>query len=375
MKKKVIIISIVAAVALALVGGSIGLYCSGVVDDQLESIGLKKDSGSKKRQVRHSDDDDIDETDETKVIETDASEETEPVAATIETQSELIKVAVINNDPNESSYRTAMDADLKEFFTPENGYDATFLYSMKEDEKVKGAESFITTGIDYLFVFTTDQSPWEDVLEEANEAGVKVIFFDSYLDLDGSLYEARIYADMESQGEYAVEWMDAQDLDEYNILHLEGVLGSMAQVDRTVALNEMADYEDNWNIVLEETAMWDRSTAQSIVTEAIDSGVEFNVIYADNEFMMFGAIDALDEAGITHGPDGDVMIVTFAGTKDALNEVLKGNWNFVVMESPYMSEYIDAVIKGYIPNGDVAMVDYGFEAGYITKEDVDNYGY
>ena len=48
---------------------------------------------------------------------------------------ELIKVGIINNDPNESGYRTANDADLKKTFTKENGYDASFAYSMKNDEQ------------------------------------------------------------------------------------------------------------------------------------------------------------------------------------------------------------------------------------------------
>ena len=39
-----------------------------------------------------------------------------------------IKVGIINNDPNESGYRTANDKDLQAMFTAENGYDATFAY-------------------------------------------------------------------------------------------------------------------------------------------------------------------------------------------------------------------------------------------------------
>ena len=49
---------------------------------------------------------------------------------------ELIKVGIINNDPNESGYRTANDADLKAMFNEENGYDASFAYSLKNDEQI-----------------------------------------------------------------------------------------------------------------------------------------------------------------------------------------------------------------------------------------------
>ena len=58
----------------------------------------------------------------------------------------LIKVGIINNDPNESGYRTANDKDMKEFFTEENGYEASFAYSLKNDEQIAAAQKFITDG-------------------------------------------------------------------------------------------------------------------------------------------------------------------------------------------------------------------------------------
>ena len=61
----------------------------------------------------------------------------------------LIKVGIINNDPNESGYRTANDKDLKATFTKENGYDASFAYSLKNDEQITSAQKFIQDGVDY----------------------------------------------------------------------------------------------------------------------------------------------------------------------------------------------------------------------------------
>ena len=59
-----------------------------------------------------------------------------------------IKVGIINNDPNESGYRTANDKDMKEMFTKENGYDASFAYSLKNDEQITAAQKFIQDGVD-----------------------------------------------------------------------------------------------------------------------------------------------------------------------------------------------------------------------------------
>ncbi|MBR6642640.1 MAG: substrate-binding domain-containing protein, partial [Lachnospiraceae bacterium] len=90
----------------------------------------------------------------------------------------LIKVGIINNDPNESGYRTANDADMKKMFTEANGYKASFAYSLKNDEQIQHAQKLIQDGVDYLLLSAADVAGWDGVLKEAKEAGVQVILFD-----------------------------------------------------------------------------------------------------------------------------------------------------------------------------------------------------
>lgn len=87
----------------------------------------------------------------------------------------LIKVGIINNDPNESGYRTANDKDMKETFTEENGYDASFAYSLKNDEQIASAQKFIQDGVDYLLLSAADTAGWDSVLQDAQDAGTQVI--------------------------------------------------------------------------------------------------------------------------------------------------------------------------------------------------------
>ena len=82
----------------------------------------------------------------------------------------LIKVGIINNDPNESGYRTANDKDLKATFTKENGYDASFAYSLKNDEQITSAQKFIQDGVDYLLLSAADTAGWDSVLKDAQDA-------------------------------------------------------------------------------------------------------------------------------------------------------------------------------------------------------------
>ena len=291
---------------------------------------------------------------------------------------DLIKVGIINNDPNESGYRTANDNDMKEKFTKENGYDASFAYSLKNDEQITAAQQFIQDGVDYLLLSAADTAGWDTVLQDAQNAGTRVILFDRVIDADESLYEAAIISDMDKEGETAVNWLRDQGLDEYNIIHIQGVMGSAAQQGRTGALNDAVE-SDGWNLVTQQAADWNAETAQQIVQSVIDSGEDFNVIYAENDDMARGAVAALDQANISHGVDGDVIIMGFDTNTWALEELLKGNWNYDGQCNPYQASYIDEVIQtiesgGTVEEKTIYLEEQGFDATTITQEDIDNYG-
>ena len=309
-----------------------------------------------------------------------ADEEEAPAAAEEEAEApaasgELITVGIINNDPNESGYRTANDADLKATFTEENGYSASFAYSMKNDEQITAAQKFIQDGVDYLLLSAADTSGWDSVLQDAQDAGVDVILFDRTIDADESLYLASIVSDMDKEGETAVNWLEGQGLDTYNIIHIQGVMGSAAQLGRTGALDAKVAEDDNWNLVEQQTAEWNAETAQQIVNSVITSGKEFNVIYAENDDMAKGAVAALDAAGISHGVGKDVIVMGFDCNKWALEELLAGNWNYDGQCNPFQSSYIDDVIKNGAPaEKTIIMDEKGFDATTITQEDVDSYG-
>lgn len=305
-----------------------------------------------------------------------AAEETAEAPAT---SGDLIKVGIINNDPNESGYRTANDKDLKATFCEANGYDASFAYSLKNDEQITAAQKFIQDGVDYLLLSAADTSGWDSVLKDAQDAGIRVILFDRTIDADPSLYEASIVSDMAFEGENTVKWLESQGLDEYNIIHIQGVMGSAAQKGRSGALDAKVAENDNWNIVTQQTAEWNAETAQQIVQSVIDAGTPFNVIYAENDDMAKGAVAALDKANISHGVGKDVIIIGFDCNKWALQELLDQNWNFDQQCNPFQSSYINDVIQtlesgGTIAEKTIVMDEKGFDATTITAEDVEKYG-
>lgn len=260
--------------------------------------------------------------------------------------SDLITVGIINNDPSESGYRTANVEDFNKKFTKENGFDATSAYSLKNEEQINAAQQFIQDGVKYLLLSAADTSGWDSTLQAAKEAGTQVILFDRVVDASEDLYVAAVVSDMEAEGEMAAEWLAKQNLKEYNIVHIQGTIGSAAQVGRSAALNEKVKSEKNWNMVTQQTADWSAETAQQITQTVIDSGKPFNVVYCENDDEAKGAVAALDAANIKHGKGQDVIVMAYDHNKWALREVQKGAWNYDGQCNPYQADKIIEIIQG-----------------------------
>ena len=296
-------------------------------------------------------------------------------AANTSNDGGLIKVGVINNPPSESGYREANVKDMEAVFSEANGYELKTFYSLKNDEQLQAAQGFITEGVDYLLISAAETTGWDEVLTKAKEAGIKVFLFDRMIDVDESLYEAAVVSDMAKEGETAVQWLLDQKLDVYNVIHIQGAMGSDAQIGRTGALD--AQFASGaMNLVLQQTATWDEAEAKKIVESVINSGDDFNVIYAENDGMAKGAVAALDEAGITHGVNGKVIVMGFDCNSWALRELLAGNWNYDGQCSPFQAQIISDIIQGKqsITSKIIINEEKGFDATTITQADIDTYG-
>ena len=285
-----------------------------------------------------------------------------------------IKVGIINNPPSESGYRAANVKDFETVFTEAKGYKVTSYYSLKNDEQLNAASQMITDGVDYILLSAAATDGWDKVLKNAQRAGIKVFLFDRMIHANTKYYESAVVSDMAKEGETAVAWLKAQKLKEYKVIHIQGAMGSDAQIGRTGALDkEFA--AGTMKKVVQQTATWDEAEAKKIVESVINSGEDFNVIYAENDGMAKGAVAALDEAGITHGVNGKVVVMGFDCNKWALRELLAGNWNYDGQCSPFQASIIENMIKtGKVASKKIINEEKGFDAKTITQKDSDTYG-
>ena len=128
---------------------------------------------------------------------------------------------------------------------------------------------------------------------------------------------------------------------------------------------------------------WDPNEARKIAEAAINAGEKFNIVYAENDGMAQGVVAALDANGITHGVNGDVIVMGFDCNKWALRELLSGNWNYDGQCSPFQAKLIDGMIKTLQAGGEIEGLnelkqiineEKGFDARTITEEDIATYG-
>ena len=299
-------------------------------------------------------------------------------------KSSGVKVGIVNLHPSESGYREANVKDMDRVFNAANGYDVRKANDNTLDAQLNAARQFITEGVKYLLISGADANGWTPVLTSAKNAGIKVFLFDRMLNVDPSLYEAAVISDMENQGKNAVAWLKSLNLPAYNIVHIQGQIGSAAQIGRSKPLDEAIAANANWTLVRRGTGgdTWSGDEAKKIVEAAIAARENFNIIYAENDGMAEGAMKALQAAGITYGVNGAVKIMGFDCNKWALEYVLNGDWNFNGQCSPFQADVIDGFIKKLEAGQSLGLTSktvineetYFANPGKISRADVDKYG-
>jgi len=288
----------------------------------------------------------------------------------------LIKVGIVNLPPEESGYRQANVEAMNSVFSEENGYDAKQTNTGDNSEQIAAAKGYIRDGVDYLLISAANASGWDDTLKSAKDAGIKVILFDRIIETDTSNYQAALVSDMAYEGKTAVDWVLENVEKPINLILIRGQLGSAAEIGRSKAVLD-AEKAGELKIVADGTGgdSWSLEEARKVVEAAIAAKKDFNIIYAENDGMAQGAVQALEAAGISHGKDGKVKIIGFDFNRFALRNVQEGYWDADMQCNPRQAAQISEWIKSDdIPSGIVYQEELLFTTDTITDEDIDNWG-
>jgi simple sugar transport system substrate-binding protein len=181
---------------------------------------------------------------------------------------------------------------------------------------------------------------------------------------------------MAYEGNTAVDWVLKSVSKPINLILIRGQLGSAAEIGRSAAVLE-AEKAGKLKIVADGTGgdSWSLEEARKVVEAAIAAKKDFNIIYAENDGMAQGAVQALEAAGITHGKDGKVKVIGFDFNRFALRNVQAGYWDADMQCNPRQAAEISKWIKsGKLPSGIVYQKELLFTTDTITDKDIDDWG-
>lgn len=262
---------------------------------------------------------------------------------------------------SESDWRMASTESVKAAFSASEGYDLIFDDAQqKQENQLKALREFIDQGVDYIVLDPIVETGWDSVLSEAKEAGIPVIVYDRFIEVeDDSLYACWIGSDFMLEGERACVWLKeflaskgvARNI---NIVDIQGTLGASAQIGRTAALEEAAMTNKGWRILAKESADFTTAKGKEVMNGMLEKyGSDINVVYAENDNIAYGVIEALENRGYTAGLDidnGDILIVSFDATHNGLeltlDEKIAVNCECNPLYGPLLTDMIDKLESG-----------------------------
>lgn len=292
----------------------------------------------------------------------------------VHAEGDLIRVGYVQVG-HESDWRMANTQNYIDVFTKENGYDLSLIDCDNDHAyQLECVRNFIEQDLDYIVIAPIQEAGWDTVLAEAQEAGIPVIIADRSVAADPSLYTTQVGTNMVAEGETAGLWL-AEYLagKEANILVIEGSTGSSAALGRSEGFNKvMADHPE-WKLIDSQDGDFTQVGGQQVMESFIKSYEgKFNVVVCHNDNEAYGAMDAMDAAGITYGVGGDVTLISFDATSAALKYCLEGKINCDVECNPIQAAIVENVIKDLEAGNEVAgftlVPDQGFCAPGITSE-------
>lgn len=303
-----------------------------------------------------------------------------PSSQNEETVSDDLIVVGISQLGSESVWRTANTESIQSSLSRQNGFFAIFNNArQKQDNQIKTIRDYISQGVDYIVFAPVTENGFESVLQEAKENNIPVILMDRTVNVkDKSLYVTHVGSNMMEEGKKAGKWLEdelkkknRQD-EEINIVVLQGTIGSSAQIGRERGFNEIANNNPNWNILEIANADFTTTKGKEEMTRLLNKYEDIDVVVSQNDDMTFGAVDAINEKGLTTGINGDIMIISFDACKEALIMVYNGQINVDIECNPLQGEYIVDVINA-LERGEEVEKEYFVDEQVFTKENVRDY--
>ena len=246
----------------------------------------------------------------------------------------------------ESAWRSA-ETDSIRSVAKNRGIDLKFSDAQqKQENQIKALRSFIAQKVDGIILAPVVETGWEPVLKEVKAAGIPVVLVDRGIKVsDESLYTTLIASDFVFEGQEAAKWLAKKMDGKANIVELQGTPGSAPAIDRKKGFEEILAKYPGMTIIKSQTGDFTRSKGKEVMEAFLKAeGKNINAVYAHNDDMALGAIQAIEEYGLK--PGKDVILISIDGVRGAFEAMVKGTLNCTVECNPLLGPLaFDAIAR------------------------------
>lgn len=233
------------------------------------------------------------------------------------------------------------------------GYNLKFADGQaKLENQVKAVSSFISQGVDAIIIAPLEVSGWDNVLEKAKKQDIPVLILDRQVEVeDDSLYVTYIGADTYNEGKLAAEWLVKKVDGKAKVVELQGAQGASPTINRHDSFMEVIKDHLGIEVIASQAADWGMTKGKEVMEAILKAkGDEIEVVYAHNDFMALGAIQAIEEAG--KKPGEDIIVLSIDGMKSAFEAMVAGKLNCTVecnpLQGPKAMAAIEKILAGDI---------------------------
>ena len=249
-----------------------------------------------------------------------------------------------------SDWRKAHTQSVKEA-AQAAGYNLKFADGQaKLENQVKAVSSFIAQGVDAIIIAPLEVSGWDNVLEKAQKRNIPVLILDRQVDVaDDSLYETYIGADTYNEGTLAAQWLVEKVKGQAKVVELQGSQGASPTINRHDSFLKVIQNYPGIEIIASQAADYELTKGKEVMEAILKAqGDEIEVVYAHNDNMAIGAIQAIEEAG--KKPGEDIIILSIDGMKAAFEAMVAGKLNCTVecnpLQGPMAMEAMKKILAG-----------------------------